>query len=106
MSISYLSVCSTWSRKFKKRVGRTVHGPPNFPHAQYLDIRMLTHELIVNLTKACLRDFELYSRWVPLGFARHLKSLIVRLVFFNCDEMSLSAAFTVKTQLIVLEYIS
>ena len=27
MSISYLSVCSTWSRKFKKRVGRTVHGP-------------------------------------------------------------------------------
>ena len=27
MSISYLSVCSTWKRKFKKRVGRTVHGP-------------------------------------------------------------------------------
>ena len=27
MSISYLSVCSTWNRKFKKRVGRTVHGP-------------------------------------------------------------------------------
>ena len=28
MSISYLSVCSTWNRKFKKRVGRTVHGSP------------------------------------------------------------------------------
>ena len=27
MSISYLSVCSKWNRKFKKRVGRTVHGP-------------------------------------------------------------------------------
>ena len=27
MSILYLSVYSTWNRKFKKRVGRTVHGP-------------------------------------------------------------------------------
>ena len=36
----------------------------------------------------CLSGFELYSRWVPLGFARHLKSLIVGHVFFNCDEIS------------------
>ena len=35
-----------------------------------------------------LSGFELYSRWVPLGFERHLKSLIVGHVFFNCDEMS------------------
>ena len=27
MSISYLSVYLTWNRNFKKRVGRTVHGP-------------------------------------------------------------------------------
>ena len=60
----------------------------------------------ISLTVACLSGFELYSRWVPLGFERHLKSLIVGHVFCNCDEMSLSGAFTVKTLLIVLEYIS
>ena len=32
MSISYLSVCSTWNRNFKKRVGRTVHGPSGSVH--------------------------------------------------------------------------
>ena len=37
----------------------------------------------------CLSGVELYSGWVPLGFARHLKSLIiVEHVFFNCDAMS------------------
>ena len=35
-----------------------------------------------------LSRFELFSSWVPLGFARHLKSLVVGHVFFNCDEMS------------------
>ena len=51
---------------------------PNFPRAQYLDIRMLTHELIVNCrhlgtkqNKNQLHDF-IYNRAGPVNWDPHM----------------------------------
>ena len=58
---------------------------PNFPRVQYLDIRTLTHELIVNLTMVCLMHQSIPPAPsspppLPRATAGHLPALSVSVV--------------------------
>jgi len=61
MSVSYLSVCSTWNRKYKKRVGRTVHGPfISFPsNCPLIDLIRDTHQLCKRLRTDRIKTMSL-----------------------------------------------
>ena len=99
-SCAYVEILSTWEvwRALKRlelhsAAPRATLTPlscsPNFPRAQYLDIRTLTHELIVNwqITESCtistiiLRaDKFLKCDWLrPVVFKPNLKYLHVKI---------------------------
>ena len=76
MSISYFSVCSTWSKKFKKRVGRTVHGPLGYDgfFFCFLNWGFFFHFIACGLSPSVLGydGFFLFFSW---GFFFHFIAL-------------------------------
>ena len=99
-SCAYVEILSTWEvwRALKRLelhsgASRATLTPlscsPNFPSAQYLDIRMLTHELIVNYN-LLTRNIPSYTKVNGLKIAEELLHSIFWFSFFSTFNLGIA----------------
>ena len=95
MSFSYLSVCSTWSRKFKKRVARTVHGGPCTVRPTFFSIQNIAKTIFFHFICRKNTDTKKFAFWTKTmdvnPFANFdFLSLLQRSIFWSKKHSFLS----------------